>query len=75
MPPKAKLNKLTGKQKGPLPQNQRNNSNNVANNNGPELSPEAQQQFEVELCWCIQQLQNALKNGKLSPKQGTPKNN
>lgn len=29
-----------------------------------------QQKFEVELCWCIQQLQKALKSGKLNEKQG-----
>lgn len=33
------------------------------------LTPEQQQQFEIELCWCIQQLQTGLKNGKLNKKQ------
>lgn len=44
---------------------------------GPPVSVEEcknsdfdQEKFEVELCWCIQQLQNALKSGKLNTKQG-----
>ncbi|GJQ84228.1 hypothetical protein Trydic_g2896 [Trypoxylus dichotomus] len=63
MPPKTKLHKFTGKIK---PQTKRENEENP-----PELqlSPEAAQQFELELCWCIQQLQTALKSGKLNPKQ------
>ncbi|KAI4472111.1 hypothetical protein MML48_1g13869 [Holotrichia oblita] len=63
MPPKSKLHKSTGKIKSlPKPQ---------AEENQPELqlSPEAIQQFELELCWCIQQLQTGLKSGKLNPKQ------
>ncbi|XP_022914513.2 UPF0488 protein CG14286 [Onthophagus taurus] len=34
-----------------------------------EISPEAAQQFELELYWCIQQLQSGLRLGKLNPKQ------
>lgn len=34
------------------------------------VTPELEQQFEVELCWCIQQLKTALKTGKLNNKQG-----
>lgn len=30
---------------------------------------ELAQKFELELCWCIQQLQTSLKNGKLNAKQ------
>ena len=30
---------------------------------------EAERQFEVELCWCIQQLETSLKSGKLNEKQ------
>lgn len=64
MPPKSKLHKSTGKIKS-LPKLQ-------PEDNPPEiqLSPEAIQQFELELCWCIQQLQAGLKSGKLNPKQG-----
>lgn len=29
------------------------------------------QQFELELQWCIQQLEGALSTNKMSPKQGT----
>lgn len=29
-------------------------------------------QFEVELCWCVQQLQMALRSGNLSQKVGKP---
>ncbi|KAK9694780.1 protein of unknown function (DUF4615) [Popillia japonica] len=63
MPPKSKLHKSTGKIKS-LPKLQ-------PEDNPPEiqLSPEAIQQFELELCWCIQQLQAGLKSGKLNPKQ------
>lgn len=31
---------------------------------------EIEQQLELELCWCIQQLQTALRIGKLNSKQG-----
>ncbi|XP_046747408.1 UPF0488 protein CG14286 [Diprion similis] len=33
------------------------------------LDREAEDKFEVELCWCIQQLQSALDSGKLTEKQ------
>ncbi|KAK9294785.1 hypothetical protein QLX08_010721 [Tetragonisca angustula] len=33
------------------------------------LSQEAEDQFELELCWCIQQLEMCLATGKLSEKQ------
>lgn len=62
MPPKLRLQKSTGKCNS-LPKS--NNELPI-----PELTQEQQQQFEVELCWCIQQLQNALKSGKLNEKQG-----
>lgn len=32
---------------------------------------EVDQQFELELCWCIQSMENTLNSGKLSAKQGT----
>uniref|UniRef100_T1GFC1 Uncharacterized protein n=1 Tax=Megaselia scalaris TaxID=36166 RepID=T1GFC1_MEGSC len=38
--------------------------------NDKESDPEdAQAQFQLELYWCIQQLQNSLNNGKLNEKQ------
>lgn len=33
------------------------------------LNPEAEDQFELELCWCIQQLEATLVSGKLHGKQ------
>lgn len=33
------------------------------------LDPEAQDRFELELCWCIQQLETSLAAGKLQEKQ------
>lgn len=71
MPPKAKLNLGTGKDKKPLKKTLTDSPQ--TSTNGPQLSPEAQQQFELELCWCIQQLQIALKSGKLSSKQSKRK--
>lgn len=65
MPPKAKLYKNTGKSAPKMI--------HQGNQNSPTtsiLSPELEQQFEVELCWCIQQLQIALSSGKLNNKQG-----
>lgn len=31
---------------------------------------ESQQQFEVEICWCVQQLEKQLEATNLTPKQG-----
>ncbi|KAF2902003.1 hypothetical protein ILUMI_04184 [Ignelater luminosus] len=39
------------------------------NSNETQSSSDFERQFEVELCWCIQQLQIALSSGKLSLKQ------
>lgn len=36
----------------------------------PKTDSDIEQQFEVELCWCIQQLHTALRIGKLNSKQG-----
>lgn len=33
------------------------------------LDPEVEDQFELELCWCIQQLETSLGSGKLQEKQ------
>lgn len=44
-------------------------SENVANiTNAP--TNDADQQFELELCWCIQTLETSLATGKLNAKQG-----
>nr|CAH7757416.1 unnamed protein product [Callosobruchus chinensis] len=66
MPPKPKLyNKDKGKSKPKLGQT---NSDPIPSTSAT-MSPELEQQFEVELCWCIQQLQIALQSGKLNNKQ------
>ncbi|KAJ8910845.1 hypothetical protein NQ315_015580 [Exocentrus adspersus] len=59
MPQKGKQNKQPEEASAKLKQS-----------NAPSLTPEFEQQFESELCWCIQQLQIALKSGKLNNKQG-----
>lgn len=68
MPPQHKLHKKSGKslfkKSAPAAQN-----TPTGNNNEVELA-EFDQQFETELCWCIQQLQTGLKSQKLSAKQG-----
>lgn len=67
MPPKMKLHKEKGKLKS-IPKASTSSSENAA----PvplESDSESRQQFEVELLWCIHQLQNALESGKLSQKQ------
>ncbi|XP_055390353.1 UPF0488 protein CG14286 [Condylostylus longicornis] len=76
VPPKAKLYNKTGKLKI-IGQNK--SHNNVTNNNGAvevqdnvagsSRDSEADCQFELELCWCIQQLENSLSSGKLNDKQ------
>lgn len=69
MPQKPRLHKVSGKsviKKCP------STLQNTANENSNELNnAELNQQFETELCWCIQQLQIGLKSQKLNTKQGT----
>lgn len=36
----------------------------------PTCSSDNDTQFELELCWCVQQLETALNSGKLSQKVG-----
>ncbi|XP_043250590.1 UPF0488 protein CG14286 [Colletes gigas] len=70
MPPKSKTNvkKLTVKNKNTEPPEVTNPTcSNAETSSG--LSLEAEDQFELELCWCIQQLQTGLASGKLSEKQ------
>ncbi|KAK1130916.1 hypothetical protein K0M31_017221 [Melipona bicolor] len=45
------------------------NLGNTAAETSSGLSQEAEDQFELELCWCIQQLEMCLTTGKLSEKQ------
>lgn len=68
MPPKPKLHKDKGRLKT-IPKK-------VENTNPSEPSTSTSQdvenqQLEVELVWCIQQLQSALNAGKLNQKQST----
>ncbi|XP_044254075.1 UPF0488 protein CG14286 [Tribolium madens] len=67
MPPKPKLHKNKGKSDlkiSPSPNTETPpESSNIATN------PELQEQFESELCWCIQQLQRSINSGKLNQKQ------
>ncbi|KAJ8981299.1 hypothetical protein NQ317_004035 [Molorchus minor] len=44
-------------------------SHQIENQVTSVMTPEFQQKFELELCWCIQQIQVALKSGKLNNKQ------
>ncbi|XP_053984309.1 UPF0488 protein CG14286 [Hylaeus volcanicus] len=70
MPPKPKTNVKKGisRNKNTEPPNAVNPScSNAETASG--LSQEAEDQFELELCWCIQQLQVYLATGKLSEKQ------
>lgn len=50
--------------------NVRNDAPTSLNNSGDALATE---QFELELCWCIQTLENSLASGKLNAKQGKKK--
>ena len=68
MPPKLKLQQKSCKFNKPLPTSKTQNKENFPQT---VLSPEEAQKFEAELCWCIQQLQTAMKFGKLNQKQGT----
>lgn len=68
MPPRRNLNKYVSKEKNPSIKKKETEITSTLTES--TLSPELTQQFELELCWCIQQLQIALKSGKLNEKQG-----
>lgn len=68
MPPsKLKLHKTTGKSSGPqkTPVIQPTESQGAT-----ALTASQEEQFQSELYWCINQLQQALSLGKLNSKQG-----
>lgn len=68
MPPnKLKLHKTTGKNTRKLQKPIENTSESEASSSNLEIPN--QEKFEVELCWCVQQLQKALNSGKLNNKQ------
>lgn len=74
MPPqRAKLHKTTGKLKT-IPKLTSPSSSSQEQNLQPSTSrteedSESTRQFEIELCWCIQQFQISIDSGKLNPKQ------
>ncbi|KAJ8944141.1 hypothetical protein NQ318_013325 [Aromia moschata] len=67
MPPKVGTKHSTVKSKTHVSNGK--SSTERSSSSTPTLSSELEQQFEIELCWCIQQLQIALKSGKLNNKQ------
>lgn len=67
MPPKPKLHKDKGRLKT-IPKKVQNTTPSEPTTSTSQ-DVETQQQFEVELVWCIQQLQSALNAGKLNQKQ------
>lgn len=73
MPPqRAKLHKTTGKLKT-IPKHtsspSSSSSNQQQNLQPTEEDSESTRQFEIELCWCVQQFQLTIDSGKLNPKQ------
>lgn len=87
-PPKAKLHKSTGRLKN-INSSYANSSSSASSNNrlanassstpialenrNNAVEVPAIEQFELELYWCIQTLENSLSSGKLNPKQGKKK--
>lgn len=71
MPPqRAKLHKTTGKLKTiPKLSTSPSSSNQQPSTSRTEEDSESTRQFEIELCWCIQQFQISIDSGKLNPKQ------
>lgn len=74
MPPKPKpgSKKSTTAKKSSGPPKATNSASTSGNKNAETasgLTQEAEDQFELELCWCIQQLETCLSSGKLSDKQ------
>lgn len=69
MPPqRAKLHKTTGKLKT-IPNLAQSPSTSSQPSTSREEDSESTRQFEIELCWCIQQYQLSIDSGKLNPKQ------
>lgn len=67
MPPsKVKLHKNTGKSPGP----QKISVQESQGSPTTGLTASQEEQFQSELYWCINQLQQALSMGKLNGKQG-----
>lgn len=51
-------------------QSDRNRANELPANGPSSTNSPATEQFELELYWCIQTLENSLRSGKLNAKQG-----
>ncbi|XP_076230995.1 UPF0488 protein CG14286 [Calliopsis andreniformis] len=73
MPPKPRRNAnkpSTSKKNAEPPKPTTSNANtNINSETTSGLSEEAEGQFQLELCWCIQQLEMCLATGKLPEKQ------
>nr|XP_003703599.1 PREDICTED: UPF0488 protein CG14286 [Megachile rotundata] len=70
MPPKPRTNvKKPATNKKSVESSRTTDSANSSTDTTSGLSQEAEDQFEVELCWCIQQLEMCLATGKLLEKQ------
>lgn len=84
-PPKSRLHNKTGKLKtlnkttitssNEEPQARQTLAESPPQQTDPEpgpstLSTNNDEQFELELCWCIQTLETSLATGKLNAKQG-----
>lgn len=79
-PPKVKLHKNLGKsRRAPKPapiETPQNHVEQPPSTSAPDVNPitgltaEQEQQFQLELYWCIHQFQNALSSGNLPPKIG-----
>ncbi|XP_015516238.1 UPF0488 protein CG14286 [Neodiprion virginianus] len=63
-PPKIKPTSLPPQTLNSIP-----GAESASTSTSNSLDREAEDKFEVELCWCIQQLQTALDSGKLTEKQ------
>ncbi|CAK9823733.1 UPF0488 protein CG14286 [Anthophora retusa] len=70
MPPKSRtITKKPAMNKKNVGPSKAASSSNANPDTSSGLSQEAEDQFELELCWCIQQLEMCLATGKLSEKQ------
>lgn len=73
MPPKARLHNRNGKIKS-FPQKVQNNDpqpSSSAESSIAGSTSENDRKFDVEVCWCIQQLETTLENKHINPKLGT----
>ena len=69
MPP-PKFNKFTNNKAGKLKQIPKVSSPAPVASTSEPTQDESLQQLEVEICWCVQQLEISLQAKNLTPKQG-----